>query len=181
MKRKVILMTEDKERLHCHIDADLKKLLRADDGSMTDLVEEALRMKYASASDANIGQVLKAKEAELASMRDTHKQHRRRMEELEAEIEQLRSIQRQSGPDKDELREDLDRVLDKMDENGTHVYAGAYIIGEIADEHFNQRPDGEQVVMERLRDRVSERPELSIREEQWNEPSSNQTGSTRYR
>lgn len=104
-------MSDDVERLVAEIDADLKKMAKADPRTIRDIVESALSREFQTGKTAAVERRIEEKHSRLNQLQQERNEREREIAEVKDELERLETtLQRAKDKQTDELGEAVEAV-----------------------------------------------------------------------
>jgi septal ring factor EnvC (AmiA/AmiB activator) len=103
-------MTDDTERLVAEIDADLKRLAKADPRTIKQIVESALSREFQTGNTAAIERRIEEKRNRLNQVEQERNERERELAQVKDELSRLETQLEKATPDIDEAVESLSTV-----------------------------------------------------------------------
>lgn len=109
-------MTNDVERLVAEVDADLKKMAKADPRTIREIVESALKREFQTGKTAAVERRVEEKESRLTELKSQRNEREREIAEVKDELDRLKTtlqkVEENSGPTIDDAVESVSQIPD---------------------------------------------------------------------
>lgn len=143
-------MSDNEERLVAEIPANLKERVNADPRDIKGVVMAALKTEFCTADDAAVRRRIDEKETRIANVRSERNQRNRELEELESELESLKT-QLQTSEEMEAAKQDaIDERLEALQNVRGAVDESHPTVEALSREHFsNDRTAALEAMQER--------------------------------
>jgi len=143
-------VSDNEERLVAEIPSNLKERVNADPRDIKEVVIDALKTEFCTADDAAVRRRIDEKETRIANVRSERNQRNRELEELESELESLKT-QLQTSEEIEQAKQDaIDERLEALQDVRGTVDESNPTVEALAREHFsNDRTAALEAMQER--------------------------------
>ena len=143
-------MSDNEERLVAEIPSNLKERVNADPRDIKEVVIDALKTEFCTADDAAVRRRIDEKETRIANVRSERNQRNRELEELQSELESLKT-QLQTSEEIEQAKQDaIDERLEALQDVRGTVDESHPTVEALAREHFsNDRTAALEAMQER--------------------------------
>ena len=143
-------MSDNEERLVAEIPSNLKERVNADPRDIKEVVIDALKTEFCTANDAAVQRRIDEKETRIANVRSERNQRNRELEELQSELESLKT-QLQTSEEIEQAKQDaIDERLEALQDVRGTVDESHPTVEALAREHFsNDRTAALEAMQER--------------------------------
>jgi len=143
-------VSDNEERLVAEIPSNLKERVNADPRDIKEVVIDALKTEFCTADDAAVRRRIDEKETRIANVRSERNQRNRELEELQSELESLKT-QLQTSEDIEQAKQDaIDERLEALQDVRGTVDESHPTVEALAREHFsNDRTAALEAMQER--------------------------------
>jgi len=152
---------EGEERLHVHVDAELKQVLREADGTLRDAVSEALRGYYGVdfSTEAAYRREIERLESELSTIDEEIAQLKESRAQVSDRLAQTRDAHEEFVQSQVEYAHRLDTILCELLHNDLNTVFGrrAKLREAALEEYGHQGSEAVQNVIDDIRDRAHDR------------------------
>jgi len=143
-------VSDNEERLVAEIPSNLKERVNADPRDIKEVVIDALKTEFCTADDAAVRRRIDEKETRIANVRSERNQRNRELEELQSELESLKT-QLQTSEEIEQAKQDaIDERLEALQDVRGTVDESHPTVEALAREHFsNDRTAALEAMQER--------------------------------